>query len=161
MHIAPLWLPAGFYWPTLLMIIALLLTAIRGANWRALAQVPGRVHLLAGGCLACLMLWALNIRMVDGLVFHLLGVTTLTLTLGWCFALIAGCVAVAGLYLMQGFEPAAFPTSLLLTVMLPASASWLFARWLYRPSLRHPFVYILGAGFVGGALVVLVLAAVV
>ena len=39
----------------------------------------------------------------------------------------------------------------------PSEVSRLFSWWLYRPSLRHPFVYILGAGFGGGALVTLVL----
>jgi uncharacterized membrane protein len=53
---------------------------------------------------------------------------------------------------------AALPLSVITTVIVPASISWLFARSLYRPSLKHPFVYLLGAGFLGGALVVLALA---
>lgn len=136
-----------------------LLTAARYTPWRILRLSPERVHLVAGGAVACLLLWLLNIRMIDGLVLHLLGVTTLTLVVGWSLALLAGSGALLAFLFAADLPWGGYPLAWLFTVALPASTSWLFARALYRPRLRNPFFYILGAGFAGGALVVLVDAA--
>lgn len=158
MHIDSTLLPAGFFWPTALLMLAALLWAIWRAQWSALTANPERVHLVAGGSVACLLLWLLNIHLVDGLVLHLLGITTLTLAIGWCFTVLGGTAALVGFFLLQPVEWHVFPMSVLLTVVMPATLSWSFARALYRPILRHPFVYILGSGFLGGGLVVLLLA---
>ena len=139
-----------------LLLAAGLLAAGRYTPWRILRLSPERVHLVAGGAVACLLLWLLNIRMVDGLVLHLLGMTTLTLVVGWSLALLAGTAALGAFLLAADLAPGGFPVAWLFTVALPATGSWLLARALYRPRLRNPFFYILGAGFAGGALVVLV-----
>jgi uncharacterized membrane protein len=132
--------------------------ALRRAQWAALMQEPGRMHLVAGGAVACLLLWLLNIHLVDGMVLHFLGITTLTLVVGWSFTVLAASLAMLGLYGLQDLDWSAYPLSVLLSVLLPATVTRLLARLLYRPTLRHPFVYILGAGFAGGGLVVLALA---
>lgn len=153
-HLVPHWILvlAGI---TVLLSLAL---ALWRAQWSALRQEPGRMHLVAGGAVACLMLWLLNIHLVDGLILHFLGITTLTLVVGWSFTVLAASLAVVALYTLQGLHWTAYPLSVLLCVVLPATTTWVLARLLYRPSLQHPFVYILGAGFAGGALVMLLLA---
>jgi uncharacterized membrane protein len=133
-----------------------LLAAARYTPWRILWLSPERVHLVAGGAVACLLLWLLNIRMIDGLVLYLLGVTTLTLVVGWSLALLAGAGALLAFVLAADLPWGGYPVAWLFTVALPATTSWLFARALYRPRLRNPFFYILGGGFAGGALVGLV-----
>jgi uncharacterized membrane protein len=135
-----------------------LLVAVRYAAWSAVASQPARMHLVAGGAVACLLLWLMNIHLVDGLVLHFLGVTTLTLVVGWSFTVLAATLALLGFFALQGLEWPAFAVSACLSVILPASLTRLLAKLLYRPTLRHPFVYILGAGFAGGGLVVLALA---
>ncbi len=139
-----------------LLLAAGMVAAAAYTPWRPLRRSPGRVHLVAGGAVACLLLWLLNIRMVDGLVLHLLGVTTLTLVVGWSLALLAGTAALGAFVLAADLAAGGFPVAWVFTVAMPATVSWLFARALYRPRLRNPFFYILGAGFCGGALVVLV-----
>lgn len=158
MHVPAHLLP---HWILVVAGIALLLSlalALWHAQWSALRQAPGRMHLVAGGAVVCLMLWLLNIHLVDGLILHFLGVTTLTLLVGWSFAVLAASIAIIALYALQGLDWAAYPLSAVLCVLLPATTTWILARLLYRPSLQHPFVYILGAGFAGGALVMLLLA---
>jgi uncharacterized membrane protein len=116
------------------------------------------MHLVAGGAVACLLLWLMNIHLVDGMVLHFLGVTTLTLVVGWSFTVLAATLALLGFFALQGLEWPAFAVSPVPEVILPACLTRLLAKLLYRPTLRHPFVYILGAGFAGGGLVVLALA---
>ena len=139
----------------LLLILALPL-ALANAPWRALRSDPQRVHLVAGGALGCLLLWLLNIRIVDGIVLHLLGMTTLTLVVGWSLAVIAGSLALLVVRHLLGLEIAGYPVAWLLTVLVPATVTIAIAKMLYRPGLRNPFFYMLGAGFLGGGLVVLV-----
>jgi len=148
--LSPVWIMTS----AVLLGIALLL-ALRHAPWGALHAEPTRTHLVAGGAVACLLLWLLNIRMIDGLILHLLGITTLTLLLGWCLSILAASVALLGFAAVSDQGWAAYPVAWVFIVLVPASLSHALARALYRPRLRNPFFYILGAGFAGGALVVL------
>jgi uncharacterized membrane protein len=129
--------------------------ALRRASFRALRAEPRRMHLVGGGAVACLLLWLMNIHLVDGLILHFLGVTTLTLLVGWSFTVLAASVALTGFFALQGLDWSALGVSLCLSVLVPATITRTLVRVLYRPTLRHPFVYILGAGFAGGGLVVL------
>ena len=138
-----------------------LLAAIASARWRALAAEPRRLHLVAGGALVCLLLWLLNIHVANGVVLHFLGVTTLTLVVGWSFTLIGLGVVLVPFTVLQQLPWEGLGLSFCLSVLLPATVTRALLVLLYRPSLRHPFVYFLGAGFAGGGLVVLTLATVV
>ena len=129
--------------------------ALRRANWRALHADPRRMHIIGGGAVACLLLWLMNIHLVDGLILHFLGVTTLTLVIGWSFTILAASLALSGFFALQGLDWSSLGLSLSLSVLVPALLTRGLARLLYRPTLRHPFVYFLGAGFAGGGLVVL------
>jgi hypothetical protein len=60
------------------------------------------MHLVAGGAVACLLLWLMNIHLVDGLVLHFLGVTTLTLVVGWSFTVLAANAGAAGFFCPAG-----------------------------------------------------------
>lgn len=139
----------------LLLMVFCLAAAMALAPWRALRSDPGRIHLVAGGALACLLLWLLNIRIVDGLVLHLLGITTLTLVTGWSLTLIAASISLLTVRQFIGLPVEGYPVAWLLTVLMPATLTIMLARLLYRPGLRNPFFYMLGAGFMGGCLVVL------
>jgi uncharacterized membrane protein len=157
LHIPPQILPPFVLIGSAVLLLAALGLAVFRAQWMALRAEPGRVHLVAGGALCCLLLWLMNIHFADGLRLHFLGVTTLSLLVGWSFSLLAGTTALVGFYLLQGMDWSGFALSAVLTVLLPASASRALAAALYRPQLRHPFIYFLGAGFAGGGLVVVLL----
>lgn len=156
MHIDSVLLPASLLSGCWLLFLAGMLVAARWAPWQALLHTPARMHLVAGGAVALLLLWLLNIRTVDGLVLHLLGMTTFTLVVGWCLAVLAATVALFALTVLLELPLAGAGVAWCLTVFLPALSSWGLGRLLYRPRLRNPFFYILGAGFAGGGLVVLV-----
>jgi uncharacterized membrane protein len=156
-HIPPQSLPAFVSVCCAALLLGALGLAVYRAQWAALRAEPGRVHLVAGGALCCLLLWLMNIHFADGLRLHFLGLTTLSLLVGWSFSLLAGTAALVGFYLLQGLDWSGFAVSAVLTVLVPASASRALAAALHRPELRHPFIYFLGAGFAGGGLVVLLL----
>lgn len=160
MHINPGLLPLWLNLTLTLAALALLALAAVSAPWRQVFAVPERMHLIAGGAVACAVLWLMNIRLSGDVTVHLLMVTTLTLVVGWSFSLLAGAAALVAFYLVTALPWQGFPVSLLLTVALPALITRQLARALYRPRLANPFFYILGAGFAGGGLVVVALAGV-
>ena len=150
----PGWLNTSLW----LVLIITCILAGRFADWRALRSVPRRYHLLFGGTLGCLVLWLISVNTIEGLWFHFLGVTSLTLLLGWRFAILGGTAAILGHTLLIQQPLSAAAAAWLLTVAIPATVSrWLVHR-LRRIRSRNLFIYMLGAGFGGGLLAVLTMA---
>ncbi len=149
--------------PTGLLVILSLLTllglgvALRHAPWAALAAVPSRLHLVLGASLGCTCLWLLSVDLGGSVRVHLLAMTSMTLLLGWCLAVLAGGLALLLQVLLLGEPLLALPAGWVLGVVLPASlSSWLVAR---LPRQQNLFVYTLGGGFFGGMLSALAVAA--
>lgn len=152
-HLIPLWLNlfAG------IAMLACVSAAAATANWSALRAASARQHVLLGGLLALLLLWLMTFRVIEDVRIHLLGVTTLTLIVGWRFSVL-GATPVLFAYLWWEQIPlGAAPLAWLFTVLVPATTTRLLAHLLRRHGLRNLFVYMLGAGFGGGLLSVLVL----
>jgi uncharacterized membrane protein len=158
MHIALALTPPWLIWLGFAALGLALPLALRYAPWAALWRAPERAHLLGAGAIACTVLWLLNITLDGDTTVHLLGLTTLTLVLGWPLSVLAGICTTLLFYLIQGLEWPGFGLSVLLTVLIPTTVSRALVYGLQKPALGNPFVYILGAGFAGGALVVLALA---
>ena len=157
MHIPPGMLIDAVLIAANLVALLGLLGAVFTARWSALIAQPGRLHLIAGGSLACLLLWLLNMHIANGVVLHFLGVTALTLVIGWSFTLLGLGLVLIPFTLLQQLSWDGLGLAFCLTGLVPASITRALLVLLYRPSLRHPFVYFLGAGFAGGGLVVLAL----
>ena len=147
-HLIPVYLSALLLGLMSLVCAACLWTA----NWAAVRQVPSRAHLLFGGAIACLGLWLISFPVVDGVRVHFLGMTALTLILGWRFAILAGSAAVLAHTLAIGQPAMSVPAAWLLTVAVPATVSRWLVYQLRNTRAQNLFIYMLGAGFGGGAL---------
>lgn len=154
-ELVPLW-ALWLLWPLLLAGCAV---AAWTAPWRALWAVPARLHLILGGVLCCVLLWSLSLRFIDGLWLHFLGLSSLTLVLGWRFAILAASLALVLYTLLQQQPLLALPAAWLVTVAVPATGTRLLLFYLRRLPLPNLFVYTLGAGF-GGGILATVLAAI-
>ena len=133
-----------------LLLLSGLASALRWAEWRAVSTVPGRIHLLSLATLFCLALWSLSAPVGDALRLHLLGMTSVTLLVGWRFALLCGSLALLTLLLVSGQPLSMLPIAGLLTILIPASVSRLVLHFL--PKQRNLFLFTLGGGFAGGIL---------
>lgn len=150
-NLIPFWISV-ILWTVLLTTFAL---AARYADWRALRRQPYRYHLLFGGMLLSVLLWLISVRIVEGLWLHFLGATTLTLILGWRFAIVAGSAASLVYTLLIGEPLAAVAPAWLLTIAIPVTVSRWLVHALHRLKSHNLFIYMLGAGFGGGMLAVL------
>lgn len=138
---------------TLLAAITLPLL-IRTAEWRAL-RVSLRQHLLFASLLFLVVLWMISVRTLEGMWLHFLGVTAVTLLVGLRFTLLIGALACGIHALLIGQPLAAAPAAWLVSVVCPACLSRLLVHWLRDRPQSNLFVYLLGAGFGGGAVAAL------
>jgi len=134
----------------LLQVIALLLS-LRLAPWRLLRAAPNRSHLVLGTLVALVMLWMISARPHPLLSLHLIGMTSATLLLGAPLAIVTGSVAQLVLIFVGLSEPAAVLPNALIGVTLPALITVGVLRLITRSEVRNPFMFLIGAGFFGGA----------
>ena len=136
----------------LLLWLVLLIFSLRGPLLRTLYGNPLYQHLCLGSAIALVPLWTLRTGLHDGLEIHFLGLTCLTLLLGWRLALLAPCLTLLILGYFGVTDLADFGAQALIGIGLPVATSWLLflASWAWLP--RHLFVYLFVAAFLGGAL---------
>ncbi|MGL4249085.1 MAG: energy-coupling factor ABC transporter permease [Aeromonas sp.] len=138
----------------LIIWLVLLVITLHRSVWQTLHDTPLYQHLLLGSAIALMPLWCLRAGLHDGLEVHFLGLTTLTLLLGWRLALLAPCLTLLVLGYFGVTNLADFGWQALIGIALPVATSWLLflASWAWLP--RHLFVYIFVAAFLGGAVTI-------
>ncbi|PJG60154.1 energy-coupling factor ABC transporter permease [Aeromonas cavernicola] len=136
--------------------LILLLLSLHRSVWQTLHDNPLYQHLLLGCAIALVPLWYLRAGLHEGLEVHFLGLTSLTLLLGWRLALLAPCLTLLVLGYFGVTNLADFGWQGLIGIALPVATSWLLflASWAFLP--RHLFVYIFVAAFLGGAVTITV-----
>ena len=92
----------------LLLWLVLLAFSLNASLLRTLGAHPLYQHLCLGGAIVLVPLWTLRAGLHEGLEIHFLGLTSLTLLLGWRLALLAPCLT---LLLLAYFGVIPWPTS--------------------------------------------------
>ncbi|MGC9457073.1 MAG: energy-coupling factor ABC transporter permease [Halothiobacillaceae bacterium] len=137
-------LPPLLVWASLLALLPVLGLAVRQAPWRALIARPERISLFFGAAVALALLWSMRADVTPGLSLHFLGITALTLIVGWSLALLAGTVAYIGYVLagMAGWE--GLGIGVLVSVLLPATITQilLYVSRYYLPLNFFIYVFI-------------------
>ena len=78
----------------------LLLWAVARTGWVELFTDSRRQHLLFGAVFALFALWLVRRDFDNGVSYHFIGLTAVTLLLDWPLAIVAGLLAQVGLILM-------------------------------------------------------------
>ncbi len=137
----------------LLSLVGLLL-AVRLAPWKRL-QNREQLHVFLGSCVALMVMWTLRTEVFQGVQFHLIFMTTLTLMFGWSFAVIGGALALAGISLAGLGSWSGFSLNMLTVVLVPVTFSQ-FALVLIRSWMpKHFFIYIYLNAFLSGGISIL------
>ncbi|WP_324058598.1 energy-coupling factor ABC transporter permease [Aeromonas caviae] len=136
----------------LLLWLVLLAFSLNASLLRTLGAHPLYQHLCLGGAIVLVPLWTLRTGLHEGLEIHFLGLTSLTLLLGWRLALLAPCLTLLILAYFGVIPLTDIGWQALIGVALPVATSWLLflGSWAWLP--RHLFVYLFVAAFLGGAL---------
>jgi uncharacterized membrane protein len=139
------------FWVIYLLALAL---AVRLAPWRRLREGP-ILHLLGGAAVGLMVLWAMRTGVVPGLEFHLVGMTTVTLLLGWSFAVLAGSAALVGVTTAGLSGWSGLPVNALLDILVPATLTQSLLVLARSALPKHFFIYVFVNAFVAGGIAVL------
>ncbi|MBM3107930.1 MULTISPECIES: energy-coupling factor ABC transporter permease [Pseudomonas] len=133
----------------------LLLWAVARTGWVELFTDSRRQHLLFGAVFALFALWLVRRDFDNGVSYHFIGLTAVTLLLDWPLAIVAGLLAQVGLILMGRQDLAAMGVNGLLFIGLPVLVTEVCAILVERAQPKNLFVYIFCSGFFAAALAAL------
>jgi len=134
------------------MVGLVLIGAVWHAPWRRLID-SGRIHAFFIALLIIMMLWAMRTPVVEGLKFHLLGVTAMTLMFGGSLAIIGATLALIGLSIVGFSDWQGFPFSFITLVLAPVMLTYLSLLLVRAYLPKHFIVYVFVNAFVTGGLV--------
>lgn len=151
-------IPDGLISPDLLWLNWLLFVCIVGlglyrAPWSALFHVPQRLNLVAASVFFLAMLWLFSSSALPGLSLHFLGLTVVTLVIGWPLALISSVITLLILSLVGQMGGGGLGWVLLGMVVPPvlvtAAINTLAQRFLPANFFIYLFVNSFLAAFLG------------
>jgi uncharacterized membrane protein len=151
MNFTALVLPESFHLAGWLGLAFLAWRWIMSGDWRRLA-VPSNLNLFLGATVVVLAMWQIRTGVKPGLAFHLYGIAALTMMFGFWRATFAGVLILLANAIFGRGNWVSLGADAMLTAALPAAVSWGFFRLLDRRLPNHFFIYVLGNGFLGGAL---------
>ena len=128
----------------LLNIVALciLIATWMNDNWRMLRRSRLLQHLLFGSAAIISFIWLFSAKLEQGLSIHFLLITTITLMLGFRYALLAGVAIVAVNSLHSNYPIASVGALYLSHIVIPAAVTYVAYAVIYHRLPRHPFIYI-------------------
>lgn len=131
---------------------AVLLLALWKTPWVELFSDSRRQHLLFGTVAALCVLWLLRHDFPNGISVHFIGMTAVTLLLGWPLAILSGLFAQLVLIVFGQPELIAAGANGLLLVAVPVLIAELAARLVEHHKPNNLFVYIFCSCFFPAAL---------
>src|SRR5690554_6680732 len=137
---------------SLLLYGGALLWALLRISWVELVTDSRRQHLFFGSVFALFVLWLLRKEFDNGLTFHFLGLTVVTLMLDWPLALTASALAQLALVLLGLDDASALGANGLLRILIPVLVTVLMSQMLERFKPTNLFLYIFISGFFAAAL---------
>lgn len=92
MNVADGLISPDFLWLNWLLFVFFIGLGVYRSPWRALLHAPQRLNLIAASVAFLAMLWLFSSSALPGLSLHFLGLTVVTLLIGWPLALVSGGV---------------------------------------------------------------------
>lgn len=137
---------------SLLLCMGALLWSMVRISWVELVADSRRQHLLFGSIFALSVLWLLRKEFDNGLTFHFIGMTLVTLMLDWPLALLAGALAQGVLVILGLDDAGALGANGILRILVPVLITVGMSRMLERFKPTNLFLYIFISGFFAAAL---------
>jgi len=139
------WIAAALYFSVLLGVL-------RHVSASRLLANRHQQHLIFGSAATLFTLWMFRAGIYDGLDVHFIGLSTITLLLGFRHALLAGTLALLGATAAGYGQWQDMGVNGLVGVVLPISITYLVYVVSFHRLPRHVFVYIFICAFFPGAL---------
>jgi len=129
-----------------------LVLAIRRIPYRAFLREKGLQHLLFGSLVFLSILWRLRAGLSEGLEIHFLGLTALTLILGWDIAICAGVLICIFTTAMLNLSWNLLPLDVLCKVIFPVLTTVKILKVAEGRLPSNFFIYFFVCAFLTGGL---------
>lgn len=146
---------SGFVSAGVVTVVCLLL-ALVNAPWSALLARSERQHIFFASTVFLPLFWMMNIKIQGVVDIHLLGITALALMLGWALCILVGVLSQLIYCFLSDASVYSLPVNTVFTVIVPATTTYCLLWFVSRWQFKNLFAYLLGVGFAGGVLSVLV-----
>lgn len=138
---------------TSLIIFALLIGYIvRKTELNKIIENKKWQHIVFGSIVAVSFLWLFRVSIYDGLVIHFLWLTTLTLVLGFRWAMLAATAVLLISTAIGNESWSMLGVNGIIGVAIPIIITYLIFMWAFHKLPKHLFVYIFICAFLPGAL---------
>lgn len=115
--------------------------------WQKLIANLGLQHLCFGATVLLMVIWSIKADINEAVSIHFLGMTALTLVLGWDLAIVCASVALAILTFLHGGSWSNFCANAVITVLVPVMITQLVSFWVNRQLPKNFFIYLFCCGF--------------
>ena len=144
-------LSQAWFYSCAVSISLLILFLVWRSDWHLIFSDPSRQHLLMGATVTICLLWIVRMEVVTGIHIHYLGLTGLTILLGWKFAILVSVLALFLLSLFGVESLWAAPLNLWVSIVLPITFSYLWLRSIWAWIHKQPFLFIFIGAFFNSA----------
>ncbi len=127
------------FWAMAALDGLILAIAFWHAPWQRFIE-DRRSNVYFGILVVLMLLWGMRVEVTNGLQFHLLGVTSLTLMFGWPLGVIGSVLALAGVTLAGWSEWAGLPFSIVTIGLVPVSLTFIIML-VVRAYLPNTFIF--------------------
>lgn len=156
MNITESLLSGSWLWMANILYVSALLLAVWRSPWRVISANRGLQHLFFGATVLLLLMWSMRAGISPGLSIHFLGVTALTLILGWDLAILSASLVLLGMTLLGKESWQGFAVNGLCLVIIPAFLSHAIHQLVDKKLPKNFFIYLFLCGFLGSSVVIAV-----
>lgn len=139
---------------SLIMYVAGFIYVVAKTDLKRIIEVRRWQHIVFGSIVGVLCLWSFRVSIYDGLVIHFLWLTTLTLVLGFRWAILAATTVLLVVTLIGKEDWQMLGVNGLLGVFLPIIITYAIFSFTFHRIPRNLFTYIFLCGFLPGALTI-------
>jgi uncharacterized membrane protein len=141
-------------WVVYLFYFAAILAAVLHTPWRVVFNNRGLQHLFFGATVILMLLWSMRAGISPGLSIHFLGLTALTLILGWDLAIISSSLVLVAMTIIEKEAWGGLAANGLCLIVIPALATTVIHYLVEKKLPKNFFIYLFLCGFLGAAVVV-------
>lgn len=134
------------------LLLIILLAVLKNTDLTRIVHDKRWQHLVFGATVAISILWLFRVTIFDGIVFHFLWLSALTLVLGFQWAMIGALVALLISTAIGNDSWYMFGLNGVFGVALPIGITYLSYSYAYHKLPKNTLVYIFVCAFVAGLL---------
>jgi len=129
------------------LFLSVFLCACYKSPWRLIKSNSRLQHLCFGASVALILLWSIKADISSGISIHLIGMTAMSLVLGWDLAIVCASISLALVTLASGSSWSSFAANGVITILLPVTVTYITAAIVDRKLPKNFFIYLFVCGF--------------